>query len=177
MADIFLANTLKENIEVGRFYDAVIKSRNDSLNRGRLEVKIPELLSDGDTVWVQALLPFGKLKIIAIPPVGQEVKVFFNGTIEEGYWLGGNIQNGSIEDPDELLIADDKGNFITWHRNTGEFKVKAIGPVELESDSYIKLKAPVIELDGEAKCKHGASGLITNLTQAISSDGIITQIS
>ena len=176
MADIFLSNTIKENLEYGRLYDAVIKSRNDILGEGRVEVKIPELLGEDNTVWVRPLLMYGGLTIISIPPENQQIKVFFNGTIEEGYWLGGNIKKGTIQDVDELLIADDKGNFISWHRNTGEFKVKSVGPIELESNSKIKLKAPLIDLDGEVKCKHGVSGLVTNLTQAISTDGIITQI-
>lgn len=176
MADLYLANTLGDDLKPGRLYDAVVKSRDDILNKGRLEVKIPELLGEDDTIFVQALLPYGKLKIIAIPPIDQEVKVFFNGTIDEGYWLGGNIENDVIKDPDELLIADDRGNFISWHRNTGELKIKSLAAISIESNSQITFKAPTINLDGEVITKNGASGLITNLNMAVANNGLITQI-
>lgn len=177
MADIFLANTIGEELLSGRVYDAIVVSRDDSLNKGRLKIKIPELLSEEDSVWVQSIQPFGGLTIIAIPPEGQEVKVFFNGTIDEGYWFGGNTKNNSIKDPDMVLIADDKNNSITWQRKTGDFKINSIGQVSMISKSKVILKAPDIELDGSVKCTRGASGLITNLNSAIASNGIITQIS
>lgn len=177
MADIFLANTIGEELLSGHVYDAIVVSRDDSLNKGRLKIKIPELLSEEDSVWVQSIQPFGGLTIIAIPPEGQEVKVFFNGTIDEGYWFGGNTKNNSIKDPDMVLIADDKNNSITWQRKTGNFKINSIGPIELVSETNIKLKAPTIELDGEVKCSNGASGIITLLNGAVIKSGIVTQVS
>lgn len=177
MADIFLANTVKDKIIKNRIYDAVVVSREDSLGKGRISVKVPELLAENETIWVQPLLSSGGLTIIAIPPEGQEVKIYFNGTIDEGYWFGGNIKKDSITDPDTVLIADDKNNTITWQRKTGDFKINSIGPIELISETNVKLKAPTIELDGEIKCSNGASGIITLLNCAVVKSGIVTQVS
>lgn len=176
MADIFLSNTLVEDLKNGKFYDAVVVSRDDSLNKGRIKVKVPEL-SGEEEIWVQSLQPSGGLKIQAIPPEGQEVKVFFNGTIYEGFWLGGNHKKGDVTDPDMILISDDKGNYVTWQRKTGEIKVYSHGQVSIISDIDITLKAPTINLDGVVNCSKGASGLITNMNVAIASKGIVTQIS
>ena len=40
MADIFLANTIGEELLSGHIYDAIVVSRDDSLNKGRLKIKI-----------------------------------------------------------------------------------------------------------------------------------------
>lgn len=177
MADILLANTVTDKNISGKLYDAVVVSRDDKLGKGRLEVKVPQLLGDSGTIWVNSIQPYGGLTITAIPPNGQEIKVYFNGTIEEGYWFGGNIKKGSIIDPDMILISDDKGNSITWQRKTGDIKVNSIGPVSLISKSSVTIEAPTINLKGDVKCLYGASGLITNLSSVVSKSGIVTQIS
>lgn len=169
-----LANIVEHNPKFSGDYTGVIVSRKDPLNQGRLYVKVPELLGE-EPIWAQAECIAGFLTIVAIPPEGQEVKVHFNGTPYDCTWKAGNISKDAIIDVDEILIKDDKGNTVTWHRLTGRFVVNASDEIELVSKTRIKLSAPVIDLDGTVKCKNGATGPITMLTSALASYGIVTQ--
>ena len=171
-----LANTVKNNPKYSGLYDGVVTSVADPLNQGRLQVKVPQLLGEQGRIWAKALQISGALTIQAIPPVGQEVKLWFQGKAEDCYWLGGSNRNGTVGDTDTVLIKDDKGNYITWQRNTGELYVKSKAKITLESAQAAVIKAPVIDLEGKVQCANGASGILSPLSVGVASMGIVTQV-
>lgn len=173
--DLLVSNMIEPESKFNKIYDSIIVSRDDSLGKGRIQVKVPEITGDS-IIWANPLLPFGGLRIIAIPPENQEVKVIFNGSINECYWLGGNIPENSIADVDTILIADDKENYITWQRNTGDIKINSSGSVSVVSKTSIELQAPTITLDGKVSMTNGATGVITPLNMAVVADGVVSQI-
>lgn len=174
--DLLVSNMIEPESKFNKLYDGVVISREDSLGKGRIQVKVPEITGDS-IIWANPLLPFGGLRIIIVPPENQEVKILFNGSVNECYWLGGNIPEKSISDVDTILIADDKENYITWQRNTGDLKVNSSGPVSVISKTSITLKAPTITLDGKVSMTNGATGVITPLNMAVVADGVVSQIS
>lgn len=169
-----LANTVSHSPKFSGEYTAVVVSRKDPLNQGRIQVKVPELLGE-EPIWAQSEQMSGGLTVIAIPPEGQKIKVSFKDSQYDCTWKAGLLDNNTVKDVDEVLIKDDMGNYIIWHRLTGRILVNASDEIEMISKTRIKLSAPVIDLDGMVKCKNGASGVITNLSAAVSSYGIVTQ--
>ena len=104
MTGPFIANTVQNKPKYSGLYTGVVVSQADELNMGRLEIKIPELLGE-TTIWANPLIPFGGLIIQAIPPVKQEVKVWFQGSIEDCYWLGGSTKPRAEAMPIFLIFS------------------------------------------------------------------------
>jgi uncharacterized protein involved in type VI secretion and phage assembly len=118
--------------ELNKKYKGIVSDNIDPLQEGRLQVKVPDLLGDGDCIWAESASPLSgkQMGIYFVPPKGSGVWVEFPcGDSDSPVWTG--CWRGSKDDlpPAALsvspkfppiIIQSESGNKITISSEPGE---------------------------------------------------------
>jgi hypothetical protein len=77
--------------ELNKKYKGIVSDNIDPLQEGRLQVKVPDLLGDGDCIWAESASPLSgkQMGIYFVPPKGSGVWVEFPcGDSDSPVWTG-----------------------------------------------------------------------------------------
>lgn len=150
-------------------YRGVVTDNKDPEGRGRVQLRVPEVLGETEATWALPCAPYaGRLKgFYAIPAAGDEVWVAFEaGEPRQPIWIGGLWGNGEIP-PDRsgdaatagikvhrsdrglMLVFDDDERTITLSDaasdNVVTIEVRR-GQVTVKASARVVIDAPRIEL-------------------------------
>jgi uncharacterized protein involved in type VI secretion and phage assembly len=173
-------------------YRGVVTNNNDPENRGRLQLRVPEVFGESAAEWALPCAPYGgRLKgFYALPAPGDEVWVTFEAEeVSRPIWLGGLWGNGEVP-PDRgghaatpgmkiyrsdhglMLTLDDDERTIALSDSNGDNMVTIDvqrGLVTVKASAKVVIDAPQIELvAGATHPMVVGDDLIQYLNQAVS---------
>jgi uncharacterized protein involved in type VI secretion and phage assembly len=173
-------------------YRGVVTDNRDPENRGRLQLRVPEVFGESGAGWALPCAPYGGMLkgFYAVPAPGDEVWVAFEaGEPDQPIWLGGLWQQGEVP-PDRnghaatpgvkihrsdrglMLSLDDDERTIALSDASGDNIVTIDvqrGQVTIKASAKVVIDAPQIEL--VAGAGHPAvfgDDLVQYLHQAVS---------
>lgn len=144
-------------------FSGVVENNDDPDQAGKLEVSVPEILSDGQP-WARACVPYADRGhgFFMVPPIGARIWVEFeDGDIDRPIWTGCQWANGEapLRDPNQMMISTPFGS-ITFNAKDPEAKIliKTGDNVITLSDEAVTLKvgkSATIEMRGSTTAING----------------------
>lgn len=92
-------------------YRGTVTKNNDDLGRGRIKVKVPDVLGDLETGWCEPAFPYAgpQVGFFFLPPERAMVWIEFeHGDPERPIWTGCFLREGSADLPLPVRVVPDK---------------------------------------------------------------------